>query len=58
MNNTTKADVLASAVLTIFLSLLSLCSIGTRFFLPLAALTILMVIVTFVVTAKAMESNA
>ena len=52
MNNTTKSDALAFAVLTLFMALLAVTSIETRFFLPLAALTILMVIVTIVVTGK------
>lgn len=52
MNNTTKSDALASAMLSLFMALLAVASMETRFFLPLAAITIISVIVTIVVTGK------
>ena len=52
MHHTTKADVLAAAMLSLFMALLMVASMDTRFFLPLAAITVVSVIVTLVVTSK------
>jgi hypothetical protein len=48
----TKIDVLACAVMTVLMALLTLTSANTRFFFPLAVITIISVVVTIAVTSK------
>lgn len=48
----TKIDALACAVMTVLMALLTLTSADTRFFYPLAVMTIATVIVTIAVTSK------
>jgi len=48
----TKIDALACAVMTMFMAMLTIVSVETRFFLPLAAITIISVMVTIAVTGE------